>query len=195
MKKIVCCFMLLLQGCHMKEKNNEIKEHATFAGGCFWCIQPSFERIHGVLSAVVGYANGKEANPTYETYAQKGYVEAIDILFDPHMITYATLVDIFLHQINPMDAGGQFADRGPAYRPVIFYYNEQQKIAAEQLLYSLEASGIFPQPLNVELQQFTNFYPAEQYHQQYHEKNPTRYQEYRKASGRDEFLQKIWNSH
>lgn len=178
----------------MNNEKNEQIEQATFAGGCFWCIQPSFEKVPGVRDAIVGYAGGTGKNPTYEDHAQKGYVEALHITFDPTVASYTTLLDIFLHQIDPTDPGGQFADRGAQYKTVIFYHSAAQKKEAEEALVALQKSGHFAAPIAVEIQKFTNFYPAEQYHQQYHEKNPARYKAYRAASGRDAFLKNVWTS-
>ncbi len=167
-------------------------EQATLAGGCFWCMQPPFEHISGVTSVVVGYANGDGSPVTYDTYAIKKYVEAVHITFDPSIISYAQLLDIFWRQFDPTDAGGQFNDRGPQYRSAIFYHTNEQKTVAQDSKNKLSASGLFTKPIMTEITPFTNFYPAEAYHQQYHDKNPIRYNYYRFLSGRDSFLKKIW---
>lgn len=166
---------------------------ATLAGGCFWCVQPPFEKLNGVKSVFAGYANGNGSQPTYENYAEKKYVEAVQITFDPSKISYATLLDIFWQQFDPTDAGGQFNDRGPQYRSAIFYHDNEQKKIAEESKAKLAASGRFEKPIVTEITQFTNFYPAEEYHQNYHDKNPIRYKFYRLRSGRDSFLKKIWS--
>ena len=148
------------------------QEKATLAGGCFWCMQPPFEHKEGVISVVAGYANGDGSQPTYENYARKGYVEAVQITFDSAKISYAALLDIFWHQFDPTDAGGQFNDRGPQYRSGIFYHTEEQKNIAEKSKAALAASGRFEKPIVTEIIKYNNFYPAEEYHQDYHDKNP-----------------------
>jgi peptide methionine sulfoxide reductase msrA/msrB len=168
-------------------------EKATFAGGCFWCMQPPFEHLNGVKSIAVGYANGQQPNPTYKDYAQKGYVEALQITFDPTLTNFSALLDIFWRQFDPTDATGQFNDRGPQYRSGVFYHSEEQKKLAEQSKAQLNASGRFKKPIVTEITQFINFYPAEEYHQQYHDKNPIRYTLFRFNSGRDIFLESTWN--
>ncbi len=168
------------------------REIATFGGGCFWCMVQPFENTPGVTNVIAGYAGGSGANPTYEDYAAKGYVEVVQITYDPTIVTYKQLVDIFWHQIDPTDSGGQFYDRGPHYRPVIFYHSDQQKAVAQESRQNLENSKTFSKAINTEILPFTNFYPAEQYHQEYYKKNPERYSAYKKASGRDEFLTRAW---
>jgi len=195
---VIMCLFIVGCGVKMENKKEEKKdqnlETATFAGGCFWCIQPAFERAAGVKSAVVGYADGTGENPVYEDYVQKGYVEAIQIMYDPAVTNFETLLTIFLHQIDPTDAGGQFADRGAGYRPLIFYHNDEQQQQAETSKRALQESHQFSKPIMIEIKKYSNFFPAEQYHQEYHEKNPARYEAYRKASGRDEFLKKTWGT-
>ncbi len=166
-------------------------EVATFAGGCFWCMQHPFE-IGGVISVYAGYAGGKGENPTYGDYEEKGYVEAIQVTFDPSKISYNDLLKIYWRQINPTDGGGQFVDRGPQYRPVVFYHTDEQKIKAEKSKEELGKSGKFDKPVAVEILKYTNFYKAEDYHQDYYKKNPVRYNFYRFNSGRDQFLDKVW---
>lgn len=170
-------------------KKNEL---ATFGGGCFWCMVQPFENTSGVTHVIAGYAGGTSDNPTYQDYAQKGYVEVIQISYDPAQVEYQTLVNLFLHHIDPTDAGGQFYDRGAQYRPVIFYHDALQYEVARKMIDLLERSKKFKKPLAVDLIAYTNFYPAEQYHQDYAKKNPEQYQAYRKASGRDEFLKQVW---
>ena len=167
-------------------------EQAVFAGGCFWCMQPPFEKLDGVTEVVSGYTGGTGENPNYEDYAAKGHIEAILVTFDPKKITYQQLLDVFWRQIDPTDAGGQFVDRGPQYRSAIFYENDEQKKAAEKSKADLAASGKFDKPLVTEILKATVFYPAEDYHQDYYKKNPIRYKYYRYRSGRDEFLDKTW---
>jgi peptide methionine sulfoxide reductase msrA/msrB len=167
-------------------------EKATFAGGCFWCIQGAFENTKGVKSVVAGYAGGKGARPTYEDYAAKGYVEAVEVAFDPAQVTYHKLLDVFWRQIDPTDPGGQFADRGPQYRTVVYYRGDEQRRLAEESKRALAASHRFSKPIVTEIVAATTFVPAEEYHQDFHSKNPVRYETYRCFSGRDQFLDKAW---
>jgi peptide methionine sulfoxide reductase msrA/msrB len=165
---------------------------ATFTGGCFWCTESDFEKVPGVEKVVSGYIGGPGENPTYENYAQKGHVEAIEVFYNPQVVTYQQLLDYFWRHVNPTDAGGQFVDRGPQYRSAIFYHNEEQKRLAEESKAALAASGRFQEPIVTEILPATKFYPAEEYHQGYAHKNPIRYKYYRWNSGRDQFLQKVW---
>ena len=167
-------------------------EEAIFAGGCFWCMQAPFEKVKGVSSVVAGYTGGEGKDPTYEDYAEKGHVEAIDVKFDPAQITYSQLLDVFWRQIDPTDAGGQFVDRGPQYRSAIFYLNDEQKRLAEKSKQDLAASGKFDKPIVTEILKASVFYKAEDYHQDYYKKNPIRYKFYRSRSGRDDYLDKVW---
>lgn len=167
-------------------------EKATFAGGCFWCMEPPFEKLKGVTNVVAGYAAGSGENPTYEDYAQKGYLEAIEVSFNPSEITYKDLLDTFWKQINPTDDNGQFCDRGPQYKPAIFYHNEEQKRLAEESKRALDESKKFNTPVNTEILPASAFYPAEAYHQNYYKTHPLQYKFYRFNCGRDRFLEKIW---
>jgi peptide methionine sulfoxide reductase msrA/msrB len=165
---------------------------ATFAGGCFWCVQADFEKVPGVEKVISGYAGGHGANPTYGDYAEKGYVEAVQVFYDPQKVSYQQLLDYFWRHINPTDAGGQFVDRGPQYRSVIYYHNEAQQRQAEESKTALGRSGRFKEPIVTEIDKFTNFFPAETYHQDYAKKNPLRYKYYRWNAGRDQFLHQAW---
>ena len=167
---------------------------ATLAGGCFWCVESAFEGIPGVMDVVSGYADGSGDNPTYDDYAEKGHVEAVEILYDPAKISYDGLLDVFWRQINPADGEGQFVDRGQQYRPAIFYHNEEQKKLAEASRDKIAASGKFEGPIAVEILPASKFYRAEEYHQDYYRKNPIRYKYYRFRSGRDQFLKKTWGA-
>jgi peptide methionine sulfoxide reductase msrA/msrB len=169
---------------------------ATFAGGCFWCMVPPFENLEGVGSVVSGYAGGSLENPTYEQVSSGAtrHVEAVQITYDPALISYDQLLDMFWRQIDPTDAGGSFADRGPQYRSVIFFHSDDQKNRAEAAKAALDASGRFAAPVATELRPYTTFYGAEDYHQDYHEKNPLRYKMYRFGSGRDRFIKKHWQN-
>lgn len=166
---------------------------ATFAGGCFWCMEPSFEQLEGVEAAVSGYTGGEGADPTYEDYERKGYLEAVQIRFDPSAVDYEQLLDVYWRQIDPTDAGGQFADRGPGYRPAIFYHDERQKELAEASRRRLAESGRFDGPIVVDIVPAGRFYPAEDGHQDYYRKNPLRYKTYKRGSGRAGFLEKHWD--
>ena len=168
------------------------QEKATFAGGCFWCMQPPFEKLDGVVQVVSGYAGGAGENPTYEDYAQKGHIEAVEITYDPSKISYSQLLDVLWRQIDPTDPHGQFVDRGPQYRSAIFFHNEEQKKLAEKSKEALGKSGKFDKPIVTEIIKASVFYKAEDYHQDYHKKNPIRYKYYRFNSGRDQFLDKVW---
>ena len=165
---------------------------ATVAGGCFWCVESDLEKLPGVLKVVSGYTGGTGANPTYETYGKKGHVEAVQVFYDPAKITYEKILDAFWRHIDPTDAGGQFGDRGPYYRSVIFYHDEEQKRLAEKSREALGKSGRFDKPIVTEILKFTKFYEAEGYHQDYYKKNPLGYNDYRQGSGRDTFLEKVW---
>ncbi|MFQ5531751.1 MAG: peptide-methionine (S)-S-oxide reductase MsrA [Candidatus Nanoarchaeia archaeon] len=169
-------------------------EKATVAGGCFWCVEHPFESIPGVTEAVSGYAGGSEVNPSYKEVSSgnTGHVEAVQISFDPNMISYEDIIQIFWRQINPTDDGGQFPDRGSQYRTAIFYHDSSQKKTAEKTKKELEESGRFSGPIVTEIKPFTTFYLAEEYHQDYAEKNPIRYKTYRFLSGRDQYLDKTW---
>lgn len=168
------------------------EEIATFAGGCFWCMEPPFEKLDGVSKVVSGYTGGTGKDPTYEDYAAKGHIEAIEITYDPTKISYARLLDVFWRQIDPTDPDGQFVDRGRHYRSAIFYHNEEQKRLAEQSMEDLGKSGRFQRPIATEILKASVFHPAEAYHQDYSKNNPLRYKFYRSNSGRDRFLAKVW---
>ena len=168
---------------------------ATLAGGCFWCVEADMEKLPGVVKAVSGYAGGSGKAPTYETYARLGYIEAVQVYYDPQRLTYADILDHFLKHIDPTDGGGQFADRGAGYRSAVFYHSEEEKGLAEKALRDLAATGRFDKPIVTEVIKFTNFYPAEAYHQDYYKKNPIRYNFYRKGSGRNAFLEQAWGNH
>ncbi|WP_114749892.1 peptide-methionine (S)-S-oxide reductase MsrA [Pleomorphovibrio marinus] len=169
-------------------------EKATFAGGCFWCIEAPFEGIDGVISSVSGYSGGKEKNPTYSQVSggRTSHKEAVQVTFDPDVISYAEIIDIFWQQFDPTDAGGSFYDRGTQYQSAIFYHNNQQKAVAEASKKRLEQSGIFDKPIVTPIEKFTNFYKAEDYHQDYFRKNPREYKSYRTGSGRDRFIAQHW---
>ncbi len=195
--------LIFIMGCQssgsdQREVKNQMKETsvttqiATFAGGCFWCVESDFEKVPGVLKVISGYTGGTGENPTYETYSKKGHVEAVQIYFDPSMVTYEQLLDYLWKHIDPTDPGGQFVDHGPQYRSAIFYHDDEQKRLAEKSKAELGKSGRFSKPIVTEIIKFNRFFDAEEYHQDYYKKNPLRYKYYRHGSGRDQFLKKIW---
>ncbi len=171
-------------------------EKATFAGGCFWCMVPPFEKLDGVKEVISGYTGGHKDNPTYEEVSsgRTGHVEAIEVTFDPAKISYEKLLDVFWRQVDPTDPGGQFVDRGSQYRSVIFFHTPEQKAAAEKSKKALARSGRFSKTTVTEILPAGKFYRAEEYHQDYWKKNPIRYKFYRFNSGRDQFLKKVWES-
>ena len=167
---------------------------AVFAGGCFWCMEAPFEKLDGVTAVISGYTGGKKMNATYKAVSAggTGHAEAVEVHYNPQQISYEKLLDVFWKQINPTDAGGQFVDRGSQYRSGIFYLNDEQKRLAEESKQKLAKSGRFDKPIITEIVMAGEFYPAEEYHQDYHSKNPLRYWYYRGGSGRDDFLDKVW---
>lgn len=169
-------------------------EKATFAGGCFWCMEAPFEKLGGVKEVISGYTGGQKPNPTYEEVSSggTGHVEAVQVLFDPVKVIYADLLKVFWEQIDPTDAGGQFVDRGKQYRSAIFYHTEEQKRLAEESRNTLQRLGKFTKPIVTEILPASEFYRAEEYHQDYYKKNPIRYKFYRFNSGRDQFLKTVW---
>jgi peptide methionine sulfoxide reductase msrA/msrB len=179
----------------MNEKNNNL-DTATFAGGCFWCTESDFEKVDGVVEVISGYIGGQKENPTYGEVSAggTGHAEAVQVVYDPTKVTYKELLDIFWMIVNPTDSGGQFVDRGLQYRTTIFYHNDEQKRLAEESRMELSESGRFDKPIVTEIVEFSKFYQAEDYHQDYYKKNPIRYKLYRYHSGRDQFLKKVWGN-
>ncbi len=169
-------------------------ERAVFAGGCFWCMQPAFDRLKGVISTAVGYTGGEVENPSYEQVCsgKTGHVEAIEIVFDPSIITFRELIETFWKNIDPTQPNGQFADTGAQYRTVIYYHDESQKRAAEASRQELESSGKFGRRIVTDIEPAKQFYRAEEHHQEYYLKNPTHYTFYKKGSGRESFLERVW---
>lgn len=166
-------------------------EKAVFAGGCFWCMEPPFEKLTGVEEVISGYAGGRGENPTYEDYSSKGYIEAIQISFNPSIVSYKELLDVFWRQIDPSDGGGQFCDRGQGYSSAIFFLSEEQRRLAEESKQNLEKSGVFKEPILTKILRYSRFYPAEDYHQDYYKKNKSKYKLYRLSCGRDQRLKEI----
>ncbi|MCK5106014.1 MAG: peptide-methionine (R)-S-oxide reductase MsrB [Elusimicrobiales bacterium] len=168
------------------------REKAVFAGGCFWCMIHPFDNLPGVEKVLSGYTGGLGENPYYDNYAEKGHLEAIEILYDSSKISYEKLLDIYWRQINPTDPGGQFSDRGPGYTSAIFYTSEKQKKSAQASKISLSKSGRFTREIVTLIKKAGIFYEAEDYYQNYYKKHPVRYKVYRFKSGRDKFLRKAW---
>ena len=166
-----------------------------FAGGCFWCIQPAFDKAKGVVKTVVGYSGGTEPNPTYElvTSEKTRYRESIEITYDPAKISYDQLLDIYWRQIDPTQADGQFTDIGPSYRAAIFYGNDEEKKIAEASKAKLASSGKFDKPVVTEILPTMKFYPAEASHQKYYQQNPEHFEAFERGSGRVSFQKKTWD--
>ncbi len=171
------------------------EEEATFAGGCFWCMVHPFDTYPGVKRVVSGYTGGRTVNPTYEEVCSQatGHREAVRITFDPEVISYRQLLDIFWRQIDPTDPDGQFSDRGSSYRTAIYYHSDQQRRQAEASRGELGESGRFGRPVITEILPAQPFYPAEEYHQDFYQTNPSHYNRYRAGSGRDAFIAVHWN--
>ncbi len=169
-------------------------ERATFAGGCFWCMQPAFDKLKGVVSTTVGYTGGHTINPTYDDVSagNTGHAEAIEIVFDPSQVTYEELLNVFWRNIDPTTPNRQFSDSGSQYRTAILYNNDEQKRTAELSKERLERTGRFDRPIVTEVIPANKFYPAEEYHQKYYQKNEARYKTYSSGSGRYEYLDKTW---
>ena len=167
---------------------------ATFAGGCFWCVESGFEKVPGVIEAISGYSGGDEPDPTYEKVSSSttGHTESVQVYYDPAIITYEGLLAAFWRMMDPTDLEGQFSDRGSQYRPVVFYHTEEQKKLALKSRAELEASGRFPSKVVIPVEPFKRFYKAEGYHQNYYKKNPVRYTFYTQGSGRTGFVEAIW---
>jgi peptide-methionine (S)-S-oxide reductase len=170
------------------------REIAIFAGGCFWCMEPPFDALKGVESTISGYTGGKTPNPTYKqvTSGETGHVEAIQISFDPRVVSYEKLLEVFWKNIDPLDPDGQFCDKGPQYRTAIFYRGDAQKRLAERSLEDIQKAKRFKEPIATRLEEAMTFYPAEDYHQNYYTVNPSRYKFYRFACGRDARLEEVW---
>ncbi|HEV7500092.1 MAG TPA: peptide-methionine (S)-S-oxide reductase MsrA [Vicinamibacteria bacterium] len=170
--------------------------HATFAGGCFWCMEGPFDRVPGVVSTTSGYTGGSVKKPSYEQVSSgaTGHAEAVDVVYDPAKVTYAQLLDVFWHNVDPLDGGGQFCDRGNQYRTAIFYHDDEQQRLAEQSKQALEASGKLKKKIVTQIVPAGEFYAAEDYHQDYYLRNPIRYKYYRFNCGRDDRLKDLWGA-
>lgn len=182
-------------GENMNQQKKDLKS-AVFAGGCFWCTESDFEKIDGVTEVISGYTGGHQKDPNYQEVSSgtTGHTEAVKVYYDSKKVSYEALLEIFWRHVNPIDPGGQFADRGSQYRSAIFYHDDLQKKLAEASKKALDQSGRFDKPVVTEIVKLETFYPAEEYHQDYYKKNPIRYKVYRYGSGRDQFLNKMWKS-
>lgn len=199
---VLMALFLWLAGCEkqtvyakpMKLPNNA--RVATFAGGCFWCMQPPFDKLKGVLSTSVGYAGGPEKNPTYKqvAYGRTGHTEAIQVIYDPRKVSYQKLLKVFWQNINPTQVNGQFYDRGRQYRTAIFFHSAKQRKQALATKALLNKSGCFKKPIAVEITKAGPFYHAEKYHQKYYKKKPYHYKRYRIGSGRDAYIKIRWGA-
>ncbi|MCB2181734.1 MAG: peptide-methionine (R)-S-oxide reductase MsrB [Desulfobulbaceae bacterium] len=184
-------FLSFAQADNKKEMFSDSYEKATFAGGCFWCMEKPFEKLDGVADVISGYTGGTSKDPNYQNYAAGGHIEAVQVVYDPEKISYDKLLDVFWHQIDPTDPNGQFVDRGREYSTAIFYHDSRQKQLAENSRKNLEGKKIFSGPIVTPVIASATFYPAEEYHQDYYKKNPIRYTFYRSRSGRDTFLKQV----
>ncbi len=203
---ITGAFVFVLEGYHetlagnkegedTMEKESAKLQKATFAGGCFWCVESDLEKVDGVVEVISGYTGGHKDNPTYKEVSSggTGHVEAVQVLYDPAKISYKELLDAFWRHIDPTDPGGQFVDRGDQYRSVIFYHDDEQMREAEASRKALQESGVFQEPVVTEIIPFKQFFKAEDYHQDYYKTHALRYKFYRSGSGRDQFLKKVWS--
>ena len=177
-----------------EEKANSEYATAVFAGGCFWCMEPPFDKLDGVVSTVSGYTGGHTESPTYKQVSADttGHFEAVEVTYDPAEIGYETLLNVFWHNVDPLDPNGQFCDKGDSYRTAIFYSDDDQQKLAENTKALLEDSKHFKEPIVTQILPAQTFYPAEDYHQNYYQVNPLRYKYYRFACGRDARLEELW---
>ena len=167
---------------------------ATFAGGCFWCMEPPYDELDGVISTTSGYTDGETQNPTYQQVSAglTGHTEAVQVVYDPGKVSFETLVEVFWRNIDPTDGDGQFCDRGSPYRPALFYHDEAQRAVAERSLAKLEKDKPFTEAIVVPIVAASTFWPAEDYHQNYYQRNPIRYKFYRNGCRRDQRLEQLW---
>jgi methionine-S-sulfoxide reductase len=193
---LCCAALAVVTTAHIHAQNSSptATKTAIFAGGCFWCIQPAFDKADGVIKTVVGYSGGTEPNPTYQlvTSERTNYRESIEITYDPAKISYGQLLDIYWRQIDPTQADGQFTDIGPSYRAAIFYGNAEEKKIAEASKEKLAHSAKFNKPIVTEILPAMKFYPAEAYHQKYYQQKPEHFEAFEHGSGRVSFKKKTW---
>jgi methionine-S-sulfoxide reductase len=178
----------------MQESDKSGWATATFAGGCFWCMEPPFDALEGVYETTSGYTGGRTVNPSYEQVSSggTGHVEALQVRYDPEKVSYSKLLEVFWVNVNPTDPNGQFCDRGSQYATAIFYHTDEQKQLAEESKRELEESGILPKTVVTPIRPASTFYEAEDYHQDYYKRNPLRYKFYRTGCGRDSVLRDLW---
>lgn len=195
---LLSCFVLALATRITEAQTGGDKNlaKATFAGGCFWCMEPPFDKLAGVISTTSGYIGGQTKNPSYEEVSSggTGHAESVEIVFDPAKISYTQLLDVFWHNIDPLTPDAQFCDHGSQYRTAIFYHGEEQKRLAEASKQALEKPSRFTKPIVTEIVPAGEFYKAEEYHQDYYQKNPIRYEFYRYNCGRDHRLAELWGA-
>lgn len=194
--RLLSCLLasLMMSGAALAQSAEPKTAKATFAGGCFWCVEADFDKVEGVISTTSGYIGGKVADPTYQQVSRggTGHAEAVEIVFDPARVSYDKLLDVFWHNIDPFVKDRQFCDAGDMYRTAIFVHDAAQLQLAEKSKKELEASGKFGLPIQTEIVLATKFYPAEDYHQDFYTKNPGKYKFYRWNCGRDQRLEQIW---
>lgn len=185
--------LLDLQHSMLSEDDNK-ESLATFAGGCFWCMEPAFEELDGVNEVISGYAGGTEEEATYKQVStgKTGHREAVQVHYNPKIMTYEMLLETYFHQIDPTDERGQFTDRGPQYTTAIYYHDDYQKALAEKAIKDLEDSDQFDKPIVVHIEPYTTFFPAEDYHQDFYKKSSEHYERYKKGSGRQDFISENW---
>jgi len=179
---------------HKTTAASDSQESATaiLAGGCFWCVESDFEKLPGVLDVVSGYSGGTTENPTYENYSAGGHREVVKVSYDPARVTYAGLFEWLIKHIDPVDSEGSFNDRGRQYSPAVYYENDDEKAAAASVIGAVDAMEVFAKPISLDVVQREEFWPAEEYHQDYHSKSLVKYDYYRYRSGRDAFIEKHW---
>ncbi|MFP4302681.1 MAG: peptide-methionine (S)-S-oxide reductase MsrA [Spirochaetaceae bacterium] len=194
MKRVGSLLLLLLFGLLGTTLWAEESAKATFAGGCFWCMEEAFDKVDGVSETISGYAGGDVADPTYEqvTSGNTGHYEVLQVTYNPDVVSYEELLYHFWRNVDPVDGGGQFCDRGSQYLSAIFYHDRRQERLARNSLRELESSDRFSRPIATDIIELDEFYPAEGYHQNYYERNPLRYNFYKTACGREARLRSVW---
>ncbi|WP_323845245.1 peptide-methionine (S)-S-oxide reductase MsrA [Microbulbifer magnicolonia] len=195
MNRLFALILILITGQVLaQEPQSQNIRTAIFAGGCFWCMEPPFDQLDGVLETTSGYSGGHVKNPTYDQVSAggTGHAEVVQVKYDADKVSYAQLLDVFWRNVDPLDAGGQFCDRGDQYRSAIFYGSPEEKRLAEASKQQVAAK--LGKPIVTEVQPAATFYPAEQYHQNYYQRNPVRYKYYRYRCGRDQRLEEVWGS-
>ena len=197
LKTLLVLFLLSTAGLSVDAQTRADIQLATFAGGCFWCMEPPFDKLDGVLSTISGYTGGHTVNPSYKQVSsgKTGHIEVVQIKYDANKIGFSDLLKVYWKNIDPTRSDGQFCDKGEQYRPAIFYHDQEQKNLALESKQMLMDNKPFPDMLKVEIIKAATFYPAEEYHQDYYLKNPIRYRYYRYSCGRDKRLEEVWGAH